>query len=85
MIDSMLLTSPINNSYAKGFIVTKAGVGHNGEMRGTGAFWWKTSTGYTWSIVMNQRPTGDAGLFKAQTMMNNIVKDITNWSAYDLF
>ena len=83
-IDAMLVPSAANNGYAKGFIVGN-GAGHNGEMRGSGAFWWRTNNGFSWSILMNKRPSGDAGSFKARNMMNKLVKEITNWSSYDLF
>ena len=83
-IDSMLTASSTNNGYAKGFIVG-SGAGHNGEMNGTGAFWWKTNDGYSWAILMNKRPSGDKGSFKARNTMNNLVKEITEWSEFDLF
>jgi len=84
-VSEMILPTGPDAGYAKGFIANGENYGHNGEMAGTGAFMWKTDTGYTWAFLTNSRPDGDEGSFKFLEMMNDLVNSLKGYTPYDLF
>ncbi|HEV3042063.1 MAG TPA: serine hydrolase [Candidatus Angelobacter sp.] len=58
---------------------------HNGAMDGTIAFLQVLPNGYTYSVVANTRPANDGFAFNMSGVVQNIVKGVSKWPAYDLF
>lgn len=55
-ISTMVAPSPQNANYAKGWSVNSANNWwHTGALDGTASFMARTSSGYTWAIIMNKR------------------------------
>jgi len=58
---------------------------HNGAMDGTIAFVQVLPNGYTYAVIANTRPANDGFAFNMAGAVQNIIKGVSKWPAYDLF
>ena len=58
---------------------------HNGAMNGTLSIMAATSGGYTYSVVINTRPSDDTYANDLAKTMANILSGVSSWPSHDLF
>ncbi len=83
--DAMFSGSDANESYGLGWIVTDSYHGHNGAMPGTIGFLVRRDDGYSFAVLANTRPAGDAYCFELKGVLDSIVTSVSLWPGYDLF
>jgi hypothetical protein len=82
----MTTPSATNPGYAKGWQVSPAGNwSHGGSLDGTSSLFLRTSSQYTWAIILNKR-TNAAGFGTALNMLGfNCVNNTATFPTHDLF
>ncbi|MDF7813854.1 serine hydrolase [Hymenobacter sp. YC55] len=58
---------------------------HTGSLPGSSALLERTSTGYTWVILLNSRANNAAYFPELGALIRDKIKHITSWPTYDLF
>ena len=84
-INVMTTPSTTNANYAKGWQVNTAGHWwHTGSLPGTFAEQVRTSTGYTWVVIMNKRYSSGSFASAVDNLGWNCISGIVNWPTADL-
>ncbi|MCY7358481.1 MAG: serine hydrolase [Rudanella sp.] len=85
-ISQMTAPSSANTNYGCGWQVnTSNNWWHTGSLPGTSTIWVRTSTGFGWVVLVNQR-SDDTNYFKdLDALMWNGIQGISQWPTQDLF
>ncbi len=85
-ISTMTTPSANNANYAKGWGVNSSNNWwHTGALSGTATFFARTNSGYTWSVLLNKRVTGNSNFWADfDDLPWNCVADLENIPSYDL-
>lgn len=84
ILTNMFTASSVNPSYAKGWSVNSSNnYWHNGSLPGEQSIMVRTSSGYTWAILVNTRSNNIGGAMDG--LMWNVVGAIKTWPSFDLF
>lgn len=85
-ITEMTTPSLAGSGYAKGWQVNSAGNWwHTGSLPGTGSILVRTRSGFCWAALLNTRSLDSAFFGALDDTMWEVVREVSDWPAYDLF